>query len=184
MSIGPRLIGVIALFGLALAGRLGWDAAQAWRLSGTADAHQAMNATSARLNTVAGALAMERGLTNGALADPKSVSEETRTAIAARRASIDAALGSAMEGDPQAEALRPAYGRLVALRTQVDDTLAGRPAVPLTPALWFAGATAAIDAVVALRRGIDSRTSVSDEIGLLTTLRDRLADASEFAGRE
>ena len=177
MSLSARILSAISLLGLLLAAVLTADFVPAWRQAGAAQQHQTLNTVSADLVEAAGALAVERGLTNGILAAPASATAEIEARISAARSRATEALNRALAllpggADPR---LTQALTALDALRSAV----APRP----TPAAWFAGATAAIDAVVAQRRRVDVVAGTEPLATRLIALRDQLAEISEFAGR-
>jgi hypothetical protein len=181
MTLSTRILSAVGLLGLLLAGVLAANFVPAWQQASQAQMHQTLNGVAAELVKAAGALAVERGLTNGVLAAPASASPQVLAKIAASRAQATEALtkgGAAAPGGVD-QRLAEAMARLDALRTQ---TTQGASTMP-PPAAWFAGATAAIDAVVAQRRRIDVAASATPLATNLITLRDQLAEMSEFAGR-
>jgi len=70
LSLGTRITATVAFLGICLGVLLGIDAVSAWRQVGKAQRQLQMNAISAELVRAAGAMAVERGLVNGLLADP------------------------------------------------------------------------------------------------------------------
>nr|WP_294544687.1 methyl-accepting chemotaxis protein [uncultured Rhodopila sp.] len=183
MSLGLRIMLAIGTLAAIAAIVLGSEALDA--LGAATQAHERQ-----RLNTViaalAGALAVERGLTNGLLADPTRATPAGREDAAAARARAEAALSQVLPGitGPRAEAVASARSALDSLRAQADRALAGQGTPPSPPGAWFAAATAQIDAVVALRRASDSAANAESSMARLVALRDRLAEMSEFAGRQ
>jgi methyl-accepting chemotaxis protein len=178
MTLNTRILSVVFLLGLLLAGVLAADLVPAWRRARQAEERLALNNASSALVEAAGELAVERGLTNGVLATPASVDAAMQLKINEHRVKTTAALmrGLALAPGGAEGRLTDALSKLDALRREADGG-AG------TPAVWFAGATAAIDAVVAQRRRIDTAASGAGPTAALIGLRDQLAEMSEFAGR-
>ncbi|KAA5613201.1 methyl-accepting chemotaxis protein [Rhodovastum atsumiense] len=155
-----------------------------------ARAHQRLNMASAGLTDAAGAFAVERGLTAGLLAANGAANPAARTTMATARARGETALRQALDGlvamggGPDPAPLQAAHARLEALRGDVDRALAGDRAGAPAPAVWFAAATAQIEAAVALRRGLDAAADVEGRVTRLVAVRDRLGEMSEYAGRQ
>ena len=181
MSLTAKILGVVALLGLLLAGTTTADLIPARQQARDAVERQRMNTVSADLLEAAGALAAERGLLNGSLALPGKVSDANRAAIAAAREKATAALQRAFGGIPSSPDVTAALARLDQARAEAARTLTGGAA--FTPRAWFAAATQAIDAVVIERRAMDTRSSTETVTTRLIALRDRLAEVSEFGGR-
>jgi methyl-accepting chemotaxis protein len=179
MTLSTRILSVIGLLGLLLGITLAADVVPAWRQTRLAQNRQTLNGASATLVEAAGALAVERGLTNGMLAAPASMTDAIRARIRGSRTKAAEALSRGLALVPAGPPLTEALSRLDALRRQAEPGLD----VKLVPGVWFAGATAAIDAVVAQRRLIDVAASDEPEATRLIALRDHLAEMSEFAGR-
>ncbi len=187
MSVRTRILGVILLLGLGLAVMFGHEVESAWRDTAEVTAGQEASARSAGLITAAIALAGERGETNGLLANPASATPEAWARARAHRAAAEQALATALAGLPAS----PALTRLVEARRALDGLRSGadrvadgdRQAGP-APAAWFAGASAAIDAVTAVRRGLASGLTGESVVQQLEAVRDGLAEMAEFAGRE
>ncbi len=186
MSLGLRIMLAIGTLAAIAASVLGSEALDAVGTAAHARERQRLNVVSAALADAAGALAVERGLTSGMLADPSQALPSGRDAIAAARARAAAALGPALEDvpGPRVEAVVRTRSVLDGLRAQADRALAGEAMPPPAPAAWFAAATAQIDAVVELRRATDSAANAEGATARLVALRDRLGEMSEFAGRE
>ncbi len=196
MSLSTRILSVVVLLATMLTGLLVADLVPAWRGANQAAASLRLNSASHALVRAAGALAAERGLMSGILASRGSasgpVSAELRAAIVARREEAGSALETARlalsggrgggAGLALDKAVEERVGSLARLREAADKGLAGTgPGVPAPT--WFAGATAAIDAVVARRRAHDSAAGTVALATRLIATRDRLAETSEFAGR-
>ena len=195
MSLGLRILSGIVLLGVALAVQLSLNATGSLRSAQRAEFMLGLNAHGTRLLDTAGALAAERGLTNGALANPASASDAARAAIATQRGKAEAARSQAMDGIAALPAAagsgvvdevateRVAAGRLNALRQLVDQA-SQRQGTPPTQAEWFSGATAEIDSITRLRRLIEASGQQEPDVSRLIAVRDALAEMSEFGGRE
>jgi methyl-accepting chemotaxis protein len=185
MSLSTRILFAIGLLGLILAAVLIADFVPQWQRADQAQRHHTLNVVSAGLVESAGALATERGLTNGILAAPASATPEIEAKIVASRFKATEALAKslALLPDGPTAQLTESLVRLDALRGAVAQSGSAIGAASPTPAAWFAGATAAIDAVVAQRRRIDVAAGTEPMATQLIALRDRLAEMSEFAGR-
>lgn len=156
MKIGTRIMIGLALLGLALTGQLLVDARAAWRMVEQAQAQQLRSGISADLMAGSARLAVERGMVTGLLANSGAISDTQRSGVAALRVAGNTAWDAAAAQLPAADGavLADARARLQVLRAEADRAVAGQGPAPAT---WFAGATSAIDAVVALRRAIDAR---------------------------
>jgi hypothetical protein len=164
--------------GLLLAGVLMADLIPAWRLTDQVRRHHILNSASSALGEAAGALAVERGLTDGVLVAPAASTPAIQAKISEYRTKANAALVGGLvlaPGGTGAPVAEPP-GRLDGLRRDAQTGL-------VTPAAWFAGATAAIDAVVARRRQIEAQVTGQGAVAALITVRDQLGEMSEFAGR-
>lgn len=98
MSLGLRVLAAIVLLGAVLAVKLSLDAGASWRAAQDAGTMRVLNAHSTPLLEAAGALAVERGLTNGLLATAAGTDAAVRTEIAGQRAKAEAARGRALAG--------------------------------------------------------------------------------------
>jgi methyl-accepting chemotaxis protein len=161
-----------------LAGVLVANLIPAWQRAGQAQIRQNINVASSALIEVAGALAVERGLTNGVLAAPATSDAATRSKITDSRLKATDALQRAAASAP-----RGVTAQLTAALTALNSLRQDADRGSGTPTVWFAGATAAIDAVVTERRRSDMAASAEASASGLIALRDRLAEMSEFAGR-
>ncbi len=155
------------------------------------------NPVADRLLEAAGQWAVERGLTNTALAAAAPISPAQRDAIIQRRQRGDRALAAALTLLPAApdfparaqagEALRQAGDRVATLRARVDRALQ-QPLAARDPALtraWVPGMTARIEASQALRSGQDLAGNAEDlRLAQLFDLRHFAWVMSEYAGRE
>ncbi len=184
MSLTTRLMAALGVLGIALSGLLIADLLPAQQQIERATVHRSLNGTSSALLELAGALARERGLTAGLLAAPDQASGGVAEQIAASRTAAAAALDRSLAGLPGAASsdLRARLAELSALRTSVDRFLATKTAPP-SPRAFFAAATGMIEVAVATRRVVDTNASTEAVATRLITLRDRLAEMSEFGGR-
>src|ERR1700712_3318838 len=171
MTLSTRVLSAVCLLGLLLASVLAANFVPAWRQYNQAQARLGLNLTSSALVEAAGALAVERGMTNGVLAAPASGTPVIQAKIAESRAKATAALAQGLASAPGGidPRVAEALARLDALRREADRG-AG------TPAAWFAAATATIDAVVTQRRRIDRAASDLSEATAFIALRDQLAE--------
>jgi methyl-accepting chemotaxis protein len=178
MTLSTRILSAVCLLGLLLAGVLAAELVPAWRLMDQAQRHHTLNSASSALIQAAGALAVERGLTNGMLVAPGSSTPATVAKVIEYRAKANAALQAGLASAPGGAGapVNEALGRLDGLRGDMQTR-------SVTPAVWFAGATAAIDAVVARRRQIDAQVAGQGATAALIAVRDQLGEMSEFAGR-
>ena len=97
MSLGLRILTAIVLLGAALAVQLSLNATGSWSAAKRAETMLQLNAVSTHLLDAAGALAAERGLANGALANAAAADASTRSAIATQRAKAIAARAQALD---------------------------------------------------------------------------------------
>lgn len=193
MSIGTRVMLAVLFLGTILSAMLARDGLEAWRTTQEAARAHQLNAVSDDLVTAAGALALERGMLNGALADPAGATPALRPKIEAARSRADDAIDQALKAvdrqtwpeaiNSRIAALSEARRAVGLLRRAAEGLWDGKRPVP-SPQTWFASATAQIDAVVALRRQLDGQADAESRIASLMVIRDRLAEMSEFAGRE
>ena len=193
MSLIARFLAIIALLGLALVASLGSQAWQAGEALDRAGRARGLNTPAAALVEAAAALAAERGEINGLLANPAAATAAGWDRARARRAAAEAQLAAALPplralarpagaAPGLAEALArhdAAAARLASLRQAADASPAG-----LAAPAWFAAASAQIDAIFGLRRGIEGITEATDLARELVALRDALAEVAEYAGRE
>ena len=196
MSLGLRVMAAIVLLGAVLGVKLALDAAASWRAERHDETMLVLNAHSTPLLDAAGALAAERGLTNGMLANAAATDAAVRSEIGGLRGKADAsrarALGGlatlpALSGAAIAQAIADeaaAAARLGALRADIDQAWNASVAVPPSQATWFAAATTEIDALTRLRRLIEAASAQDPALSQLVMVRDALAEMSEFGGRE
>jgi methyl-accepting chemotaxis protein len=193
MSIGTRVMLAVLVLGAILSVILTRDGLEAWRSTQAATRAHELNAVSDDLVTAAGALALERGLLNGALADPAGVNQALRPRIEAARSRANDAIGRVLKAvaaetptdavNARLASLAEARRAVDRLRSEADGIWDGKRPLPAPPP-WFAATTAQIDAVVTLRRQLDGQANAESRVAGLMVIRDRLAEMSEFAGRE
>ncbi len=183
MSISTRILLVVAALGAALSTLLGLYAASAWTDRASSAEQQQFSHMSLQLINASAALAVERGLVNGQLAAPAAIPADMKARILAARGMQTASLQAAGLSLADRTSITAGLGVLDQIRTQFDEAASGRGLAP-SSTVWFASATAGIDALVALRRQIDTRGSTRTQSQILVALRDRLAELAEFAGRE
>ncbi|MBS7791605.1 methyl-accepting chemotaxis protein [Roseococcus sp. SDR] len=189
MTLRIRLLLIIGLLGAGLAALLAHGAWSAWGEAGSATRRQLINAEARALTEAAGHFAVERGEINGALASR----DRAALARAQERGRLgEAALAQALPQltDPRLaaplSAWRAAHEQLERARLAAAAVVtSGAPAGPSgAPAGgWFAIASAQIEQLTALRRALETGL-VQDRAADLVTLRDSLAELSEYAGRE
>ncbi len=196
MSLRAQLVIIFLVLGGLIVSRLGLDLGSAQNLAARAGAAAAMQRHAGELLTATGALAVERGLTNAIAANPGGTSAAAWDRARAHRAEASAALQAARAGIAADPALTTAQGVSTALdavararaagqalRARLDQPAQGAP--PVRPGEWFAAASAEIDAITALRRTIEgSGEQGRNRLEDMTALRNALAEAAEFAGRE
>jgi len=185
VTIGARIMLGLAILGLALTGQLAVDMRATWLAVAQARDQERLSGISALLIAASAKLAVERGLVAGLLANPATATPAQRQALGALRLAGDAAIAEALGSLPGTDdaALRATRTALADLRTEVDRAMEGSGKPP-EASVWFAAATASIDAIVTLRRDIDVRGVGESKATRLVAVRDRLAEMAEFAGRE
>ena len=143
-----------------------------------------------------GALAAERGLTNGALANLAATDQATRAAFTAQREKAERSRAQALQDfaalavaanaevaearDAESVAVR----RLNDLRSAIDQALQRSGVAAPSQVEWFSAATAEIDALTRLRRLIEAAGTARPDLSQLIVVRDGLAEMAEYAGRE
>ncbi len=182
MTLRFRLLLIIGLLGLGLAALLSHGAWTAWGEADASAQRRAVNQDARRLAEAAGHFAVERGEINGALASRDTAA--LARAIERRRAA-EAAMAEVLPRltDPGLATplgtWRAAHAQLQTARVAAEAAIAGGP--PAGP--WFAIASAQIDQLTALRRGLEAGL-VQDRAANWVALRDSLAELTEYAGRE
>ncbi|WP_282607195.1 methyl-accepting chemotaxis protein [Pelagibius sp. Alg239-R121] len=154
------------------------------------------NALADLLVTSAGNWAVERGVTNAALANAKPASDEVKNKISARRQSADTAFLEALDkiqtGDLYADQqvlgqeVEAAYKSVVAFRENVDVALSREKVNRSTDVLsgWVPNMTGLIMQSKDLRVAISRVQTGGDQIGQLAMLKHFSWVMSEYAGRE
>jgi methyl-accepting chemotaxis protein len=190
IALSALLVGIVVL----LTAQSAFDA---WRKMSESRLVESNNSTADLFLESAGNWAVERGVTNAALASEAAVTPERRNAIDQRRAAADRAFQGALEAlqrEPEfpgrsdlIEAVRGGLQKVVALRGQVDDALAKAKSQrdPKTAQDWVPTMTGLIMASQHLRQVSQFRPqSIASQIQQLRDLKQALWVMSEFAGRE
>ena len=197
LTIRSSLIALVCVLSLTLIVLAGRDAADALERNGEAQSIAYSAATSSLLLTSAGAWALERGVTNTALANEAAAPAAITSRLAELRSTADSALDQALEriqaGTPfkgQAEilaAVAEAKSAVTDARTQVDAALAG-PLEARAPALLGSWVPTMTGLVMASQRLRDAAKYVVDDTAtraaMLESMRGEMWTMSEFAGRE
>ncbi|NKC29906.1 methyl-accepting chemotaxis protein [Falsiroseomonas selenitidurans] len=192
MSLRVKILLPVLLLGLGLVMLLGQAGRNAWQAMQVADRQIIAESQVARLVEAGIALAVERGTTNGILANPAAAPAAAHASARTARQAAEAALEAVLPALADQPVLAPALARLAETRgivagmRQALDAPRGPQAPELPrPAAWFPATTAQIDALVALRNGIElAATGAADQRARLAALRGALADIAEQAGRE
>ncbi|MBP0463537.1 nitrate- and nitrite sensing domain-containing protein [Roseomonas sp. PWR1] len=187
MSVRARILGVLLLLGVGLVAMFGHEVASAWRDTTEVSTGRAASARAAGLVSAAVSLAAERGETNGLLANPSAATPEGWARARAHRTAGEQALADALRDiarSPALARLDEARRALDALRARADRAGAGDRQAGPPPAEWFAGASAVIDALTAVRRGLADGMLTESALQRLEATRDGLAEMAEYAGRE
>ncbi len=138
--------------------------------------------------------AVERGLTNGAIAANAPASSEQIAAILKARTAGDQAMEEAHillrplsfdAKDALLSVLEEDRAKVISLRQQADQDLQ-KPKAERSPLLsgWFPSTSQAIASALNLRRAIVQSSRASTEVVQVEDLRSMLATMAEFAGRE
>ena len=190
IALSALLVGIVVL----LTAQSAFDA---WRKMSESRLVESNNSTADLFLESAGNWAVERGVTNAALASEAAVTPERRNAIDQRRVAADRAFQGALEAlqrEPEfpgrsdlIEAVRGGLQKVVALRGQVDDALAKTKSQrdPKTAQGWVPTMTGLIMASQHLRQVSQFRPrTIESQIQQLRDLKQALWVMSEFAGRE
>ena len=190
IALSALLVGIVVL----LTAQSAFDA---WRMMSESRLVESNNSTADLFLESASNWAVERGVTNAALASEAAVTPERRNAIDQRRVAADRAFQGALEAlqrEPEfpgrsdlIEAVRGGLQKVVALRGQVDDALAKAKSQrdPKTAQDWVPTMTGLIMASQHLRQVSQFRPqSIASQIQQLRDLKQALWVMSEFAGRE
>ena len=197
MTIRATLVAIVCVMFVALLALAARDGASALSRYGEAEAMARSTATSDLLLVSAGAWALERGLTNTAMAGADSASAEAKAAISERREAADAAFADALariEAGPdfsrKAELLAQVADRaakVAELRSQADSALT-KPLAERPQALLDAWVPTMTDLVMTSQRLREAARYEADStaarIAMLETVRAEMWIMSEFAGRE
>jgi methyl-accepting chemotaxis protein len=191
MSIALRILLPMSALGVLLGGVLALAAWSSEDRRQSALASAGMSRHTAALMQAEAAFAAERGATNGLLANPAAATADAWTQPRARRQEGEALLNGVLGAISAFAATEPnvrealsrhatAAEQVAALRQRVDGPAEGRPAPPA----WFAATSARIDALMALRRAVESAGQRESTADALYAVRDGLAEPAEYMGRE
>ncbi|WP_439599093.1 methyl-accepting chemotaxis protein [Falsiroseomonas sp.] len=192
MSLRVKILLPVLLLGLGLVLMLGQAGLAAWQAMRLADRQLLAESQVARLAEAAIALAVERGTANGILANPAAAPPAAFATARTARQTAETALEAVLPALRDQPLLARALAALTEARTEVAAMRAAldaprgpqAPALPGPPA-WFAATTRQIDAIAALRHGIELAASgAADQRARLAALRGALVDIAEQAGRE
>ena len=187
LSIRWKVVGIVAvmasvsLMQSATQGYLAWD-----NILATNRAANSSRLASTILNA-AGVLAVERGSTNAALA-AANTSPEQRAAVEKARTAVDAALSVSMETaistGQDVAAIRSVTDGLNTARAGATAGMEGKG--DREAAVWFAGTTRSIEALLALARKAEAAVALSDEATLLEqmSVTTAMAVIAEHLGRQ
>ena len=189
LSLRLKILLPILALGAALIFMIGESGLVAWRAADMAERQGQAESRVALLVEAGVSLAVERGTTNGILANPAAATPAAWATARGARQQAETALEQALAGLAPDPALAAALERLGAQRAAVAalrQAVDAPPGATLPrPPVWFAATTAQIDAVTALRGAIESQALVAaDAAGRLVALRAALAEVAEHAGRE
>ena len=196
-TIRSSLIAMTTLLLSIVVALTGMGAVEAWRQMGESRLVQSNNETADLFLQSASNWAVERGVTNAALASPEPVTSEQRAAIDKRRAVADEALNAALASlrlEPEfpgkadlIDTVEKNYRRAADLRAKVDAALR-EPAAQRDPQVvqeWVPTMTQLIMASQHLRQVSQFRPeTIESQIQMLTDLKQSLWVMSEYAGRE
>ncbi|WP_158499796.1 nitrate- and nitrite sensing domain-containing protein [Sinorhizobium fredii] len=169
----------------------------AWAKLADADQVESSNKTSDVLLSAAGDWAVERGITNAALAGKNPAPPETRKAIKQRRSQADAALAQAFQRIEEADAFEASDGdvantkamleQIIGVRrrvdTDLDKPLASRDST--LPEQWVSTMTSLIMASQNLRVAAQFQPdTIETNISQIQDAKGAIWTMSEYAGRE
>ncbi|WP_188873350.1 methyl-accepting chemotaxis protein [Iodidimonas muriae] len=195
ISIKTILITLIIILASGLTALTGGDLYSAWRDKQQARDILVTNRIGQNLLLAAQHWAVERGITNTALADTNPVSSERRAIIDGRRESADSAYRVALEeiashdfagGQTALARMEKAYRAVMDLRQQVDRQI-HNPKVDRDPALkakWVPTMTDLILKGKDLRLTVSLKISDAEIVANLLALKHFSWMMGEFSGRE
>ncbi|MEO3430692.1 methyl-accepting chemotaxis protein [Pelagibius sp. CAU 1746] len=196
-TIRGSLIAVSALLVCIVVALTSGSALDAWRQMSESQLVESNNRTADLFLESASNWAVERGITNAALASPQPLTSERRTAIDQRRRAAEQAFTAALE-ELQAEPDFPgkadligqvnsAYQQVVRFRKDVDEALR-QPRTARDEAVsgnWVPTITSLIMSSQHLRQVSQFRPqTIASQIQMLRDLKQALWVMSEYAGRE
>lgn len=187
VSIRKKVVGIVGVLALVSLIQSATQGYLAWGNIVTARHAADSSRLAATILNAAGALAVERGSTNAALAAALT-DQEQRAGVEKARMAVDRALSEAMTAAATAglgqEGVRSVADGLKTARAAATagmDNLAGRE-----PSVWFASATRNIETLLTLARQSGGGVALSDEASLLEGLgvATSLAVVAENLGRQ
>ena len=197
LTIRTSLLAIVSLLSLSVIVLAGLELAKAWQNFMEARDISESNHTSDLLLSSAGDWAVERGVTNAALAGKDPVQNDTRKAIDARRSRADEAFSQAVkriaegpdfkDSDAIVAAVKEAHDRVTVLRAEVDMALR----LPLEgrdtglSERWVSASTVLIMASQRMRLASQYMPdTIETSISLIEDAKGAIWSMSEFAGRE
>lgn len=197
LTIRTSLLAVTAMLSAGVIILAGLESFVSWSAMRDAERIAESNDTADHLLAAASNWAVERGMTNSALANAEALSSTGRGNLAQRRQAADAALAQALARieagtpfrgqDALVAAVRSAHANVVGLRTRVDEAVA-QPRERRSAAAtsdWVPTATALIMESQSLRLAAQFLPdSVETRILLAQQVKHAVWIMSEYAGRE
>lgn len=197
LTIRTSLLAVTALLSIGVIVLSGLESLRSWTDVQQSARVEKSNRTADLLLTAAGSWAVERGVTNAALANWNPADDTVIAAIAERRRTADTAFATALADieadepfagrDARLSAVREAHAKLVALRSGVDaDLKQMKPGRSVEVAkTWVATATALIMESQDLRIAAQYLPqTITTRIFLAQDVKHAVWTMSEYAGRE
>ena len=186
MSLAARILAMLGVFGLALAGEIGWQAVEAHDKAAQATRSRQLNDVADKLIAASDLVGTEGGRVVAMLGDRQPADPQQRSDAAALRAKTESALQLALAGAESFD-LRPVQRAQAALsdmrgrfeRAQQEGG-GGAPGWKE----WLAGIVALNESLVTLRRQVDIAGDGGGAVGNAIILRDRLAEIRFYAGRQ
>ncbi|WP_245314527.1 HAMP domain-containing protein, partial [Sinorhizobium alkalisoli] len=196
-SIRASLLAIVSLLCLLAIILAGHEFSHAWARFADAGLVSANNTTSNLLLSAAGDWAVERGITNAALAAAHPAPTATRKAILERREKADAALEHALQritegaafgaGDATVAGVAAAMDKVVAIRRRADAEL-DKPLASRDGAVsreWVPTMTSLVMASQALRIAAQFQPdTIETNISQIQDVKGAVWTMGEYAGRE
>jgi len=196
-TIRTSLLVLTALLSLGVLALAGFESFRAWSELRQSDRITDSNRTADLLLTAASNWAVERGVSNAALAEWNPAPEAEVAAIAGRRAAAEAAFADALadieagpafrQRDDLVAAVNAAHAKVEELRARIDEEIA-QPKLVRTAATtkeWVPAATALIMLSQELRLAAQYLPhTIQSRIVLAQDVKHAVWTMSEYAGRE